>query len=87
MKGQPEASPYGINLENNVYKLYSIIVHYLPMNKDQLYSDLKKQILTLVLEPGTSLDEQSLSERYSISRTPLREVFRTLAGEGLPGYR
>jgi DNA-binding GntR family transcriptional regulator len=52
------------------------------MNKEQLYSDLKKQILTLVLEPGTSLDEQSLSERYSISRTPLREVFRKLAGEG-----
>lgn len=52
------------------------------MNKDQLYSDLKKQILTLVLEPGMSLDEQSLSEKYSISRTPLREVFRKLAGEG-----
>ncbi len=69
-------------LQLNVYNLYSIIVHYLPMNKDQLYNDLKKQILTLVLEPGASLDEQSLSERYSISRTPLREVFRTLAGEG-----
>ena len=52
------------------------------MNKDQLYTDLKKQILTLVLEPGTSLDEQRLSESYSISRTPLREVFRKLAGEG-----
>jgi DNA-binding GntR family transcriptional regulator len=52
------------------------------MNKNQLYSDLKKQILTLVLEPGTSLDEQSLSKRYSISRTPLREIFRKLAGEG-----
>lgn len=52
------------------------------MNKDQLYADLKKQILTLVLEPGTALDEQSLSERYDISRTPLREVFRKLAGEG-----
>jgi len=52
------------------------------MNKDQLYTDLKKQILTMVLEPGTSLDEQRLSESYSISRTPLREVFRKLAGEG-----
>lgn len=52
------------------------------MNKDQLYLDLKKQILTLVLEPGESLDEKSLSEQYSISRTPLRDVFRRLAGEG-----
>lgn len=52
------------------------------MNKDQLYLDLKKQILTMVLEPGESLDEKSLSEQYAISRTPLREVFRQLAGEG-----
>lgn len=53
-----------------------------PMNKDQLYLDLKKQILTMVLEPGESLDEKSLSEQYAISRTPLRDVFRRLAGEG-----
>lgn len=52
------------------------------MNKDKLYQDLKKQILTMELEPGISIDETSLSERYSISRTPLREVFRRLAGEG-----
>ena len=52
------------------------------MNKDQLYADLKKQILTLVLEPGSALDEHKLSERYEISRTPLREVLRKLAGEG-----
>ena len=52
------------------------------MNKDQLYLDLKKQILTMVLEPGVSLNEKSLSEQYSISRTPLRDVFRRLAGEG-----
>ncbi|MCP4431232.1 MAG: GntR family transcriptional regulator [Gammaproteobacteria bacterium] len=52
------------------------------MNKELLYTDLKKQILTLVLEPGSALDEQSLSEKYEISRTPLREVLRKLAGEG-----
>jgi DNA-binding GntR family transcriptional regulator len=52
------------------------------MNKDKLYQDLKKQILTMELEPGFPLDETSLSERYSISRTPLRDVFRRLAGEG-----
>jgi DNA-binding GntR family transcriptional regulator len=52
------------------------------MNKEQLYPDLKKQILTMVLEPGVSLDELSLSEQYSISRTSLRAVSRRLAGEG-----
>ena len=52
------------------------------MDKQAIYDDLKKQILTLALEPGTALDEASLSERYAISRTPLREILRALAGEG-----
>ena len=52
------------------------------MDKQAIYDDLKKQILTLQLEPGTALDEASLSERYAISRTPLREILRGLAGEG-----
>jgi DNA-binding GntR family transcriptional regulator len=52
------------------------------MYKDQLYLDLKKKILAMVLEPGESLDEKSLSEQYLISRTPLRNVFGRLAGEG-----
>ena len=52
------------------------------MNKQSIYDHLKKQILTLELEPGTALDEASLSERYRISRTPLREILRGLAGEG-----
>lgn len=51
-------------------------------NKERLYADLKRKILTLELEPGAPLDETSLSAEYGISRTPLREVFRHLAGEG-----
>lgn len=52
------------------------------MKKEDLYNDLKRQILTMELEPGSSLDETRLSEQYEISRTPLRDVFRRLAGEG-----
>ena len=52
------------------------------MDKQAIYDDLKKQILTLQLEPGSALDEASLCERYAISRTPLREILRGLAGEG-----
>jgi len=52
------------------------------MDKHSIYDDLKKRILTLELEPGAALDEASLSEHYQISRTPLREVLRGLAGEG-----
>ena len=51
-------------------------------SKEQIYSDLKRKILTLALEPGTHLDETRLSRDYGISRTPLREIFRQLAGEG-----
>ena len=52
------------------------------MNKQAIYDDLKKRILTLALEPGAALDEASLSAYYEISRTPLREILRGLAAEG-----
>ena len=52
------------------------------MDKKAIYDDLRRQILTLKLEPGVALDEARLSEQYKISRTPLREVLRGLAGEG-----
>lgn len=32
------------------------------MKKESLYTDLKRQILTMELEPGASLDETRLSE-------------------------
>ncbi|MEX3007413.1 GntR family transcriptional regulator [Hoeflea sp. TYP-13] len=50
--------------------------------KLELYQDLKRRILTLELEPGADLDETQLSQEYGISRTPLRDVFRHLSGEG-----
>lgn len=52
------------------------------MDKQSIYDDLKKRILTLQLEPGAALDEASLSEHYGTSRTPMREILRGLAGEG-----
>ncbi|MEM7718546.1 MAG: GntR family transcriptional regulator [Pseudomonadota bacterium] len=50
--------------------------------KETAYSDLIRRILTLVLEPGSDLDEVTLSAEYGVSRTPLREVLQRLAGEG-----
>lgn len=44
--------------------------------------DLQKRILTQNLEPGVYLDETLIAEKYQISRPPLREVLRQLAGEG-----
>ena len=52
------------------------------LSKDDCFADLKQRILTTDLEPGADLDEVNLSERYGISRTPLREVLQRLAGVG-----
>jgi DNA-binding GntR family transcriptional regulator len=51
-------------------------------NKGSLYDDLKRRILTMELDPDEDLDEVALSERYGLSRTPVREIFRRLEGEG-----
>jgi DNA-binding GntR family transcriptional regulator len=55
--------------------------------KTELYETLKRQILTLELEPDQDLDEVALSKQYGISRTPVRDVFRQLAGEGYVDIR
>jgi len=51
-------------------------------SKGDLYDDLKRRILTMELDPDEDLDEVALSERYGLSRTPVREIFRRLEGEG-----
>ncbi|MEM8840312.1 MAG: GntR family transcriptional regulator [Pseudomonadota bacterium] len=43
---------------------------------------MRQRILSMEIPPGTDLDEADLSARYSISRTPLREVLQNLSGEG-----
>ncbi|OWW04175.1 GntR family transcriptional regulator [Rhizobium sp. R72] len=55
--------------------------------KANLYEDLKREILTMELDPDADLDEASLSERYGLSRTPVRDIFRRLAGEGYVDIR
>ena len=43
---------------------------------------MRCRILQLDLAAGADLDEASFSKHYGLSRTPLREVFQKLAGEG-----
>ncbi len=50
--------------------------------KQRLHETLVSQILTMELEPGSDLDEVELADRFGLSRTPLREVFFQLAGDG-----
>jgi DNA-binding GntR family transcriptional regulator len=51
-------------------------------NKTNCLEDLRRRILTEALEPGSYLDETEVAEQYGISRPPLRELLRQLAGEG-----
>ncbi|THH35175.1 GntR family transcriptional regulator [Aliishimia ponticola] len=50
--------------------------------KTRLLEFLRMEILSTRLAPGADLDEAQLSAAFSLSRTPLREVLRQLAGEG-----
>lgn len=48
-----------------------------------VYSILRDEILDLTLLPGSPIDEIRLSERLSMSRTPIREALVRLASEGV----
>lgn len=50
---------------------------------DKLAEDLAEAILAGEFAPGSRLDEQYLAQRYSVSRTPVREALRQLATTGL----
>jgi DNA-binding GntR family transcriptional regulator len=50
---------------------------------DRAYEQLRAQILDGSLGLGERLGEEELSEAIGVSRTPIREALRRLAGEGL----
>lgn len=50
---------------------------------ERVYETLRREILTLELEPSAPLDETALSARFELSRTPIREALVRLASERL----
>ena len=48
-----------------------------------VYKTIRQEILTMALAPGSPLDEVRLSERFGMSRTPVREALLRLAADGL----
>lgn len=48
-----------------------------------IYEELRKQILTLKLKPGSPLDELSLATQFGLSRSPVRDALARLITEGL----
>jgi GntR family transcriptional regulator, rspAB operon transcriptional repressor len=49
--------------------------------KKEIIVELKKDILSLELKPGTIISETTLSERYQLSRTPIRDILKQLSLE------
>ncbi|MCQ9164487.1 GntR family transcriptional regulator [Arthrobacter sp. STN4] len=50
---------------------------------DSIYHELRGEILTGVLKPATPLREVALSERFGVSRTPVRDALRRLKHDKL----
>ncbi|AXJ08632.1 GntR family transcriptional regulator [Arthrobacter sp. PM3] len=48
-----------------------------------VYAELKRQILSLELKPGTRIYEPAMAAALQVSRTPLREAIRRLISESL----
>jgi DNA-binding GntR family transcriptional regulator len=49
----------------------------------QICAALRRAIVNVDLVPGTALNESDVAEQFGVSRTPVREAFRTLLAEGL----
>ena len=50
--------------------------------EEMVYQVLKKEILDLELKPGQLIKENEICERFSVSRTPVRDALRLLQAEG-----
>ncbi len=61
--------------------------HVEPIHKRTLHDEVLPRVRDMIiegmLEAGTRINETELGLRLGVSRTPLREAIKTLAGEGL----
>jgi len=71
-------------------KIYGLCTHNADMSKPRdrdtpndnsslIYETLRKEIVELVIPPGTSITEHEICERFSVSRTPVRTAFQRLS--------
>lgn len=52
-------------------------------DRNTIYKELKKEIISGKLLPGNNLVEREISNKYSISRTPVREILWRLVSDNL----
>ena len=56
------------------------------MKADEIAHVLEDEIISGALPSGTVLRQETISERFEVSRTPVREAFGRLAGLGLVSF-
>jgi DNA-binding GntR family transcriptional regulator len=61
-------------------------VTLLSTKADDIARLLEEEIVTGTILPGTVLRQEQLSERFDVSRTPIREALRRLAALGLVSF-
>lgn len=52
------------------------------LKKKKIIEQLKREILSLDLKPGTIISEATLTERFGLSRTPIRDILKQLSLQG-----
>ena len=55
----------------------------IPSRTQYVLEEIKRRILTGQLTPGQALVETELAAQFGVSKTPVREALKTLAGTGL----
>jgi DNA-binding GntR family transcriptional regulator len=53
------------------------------MTPETIASELRAELMAGALHPGTALSQVELAQRFGVSRIPIRDALRILAGEGL----
>lgn len=53
------------------------------MTPETIAGELRRELMAGVLRPGADLSQVELAERFGVSRIPIRDALRILAGEGL----
>jgi len=54
--------------------------------RQQVYEQIKHDIITCKLSPGEPLSENQFLDRFNVSKTPIREALTSLVQDGLVEY-
>ena len=71
------------NISEIFYDQSQLLLYNHNMERGNVFDELRKEILDLTLKPGTELNLNQLSTIFGVSRSPVRDAVKELAGEHL----